>query len=261
MRALSLTPNPSGAQSGTDPYERGHARRSSILDRFKRSCLHRRSFCASFAHIWFRRSSAIALGFWWIFLLLGLLLHAGLWRLNPLILTVRRDHWDPGRQKLVVISPCFESCAQGCQFQGFKVWDPGVFWVLGFGGTAALEVQVGNPNMFRALPKLNLRFLCLLDLGKFKFLFKNKHDQICSFRLWFYFLFSWGLLELDWFYWSQWQYLPEFFCWLFAVMHGVCIVLGFKSSIRVLDSSIRSLLWSVMLLLRMPLLRIVILYY
>ena len=106
----------------------------------------------------------------------------------------------------------FEFCAQGCQFQGFKVWDPGDFWVLGFGGTAALEVQVGNSKMFRALPKLNPRFLCLLDLGQFKFLFKNKHDQICRFRLWFYFLFLWVLFELSWIYWIQWQYLPAFFC-------------------------------------------------
>jgi hypothetical protein len=47
---------------------------------------------------------------------------------------------------------------------------------------------------------------------------------------------------------------------MIAVMHGVCIVLGFESSIRVLDSSIRPLVWSVMLLFRMPMLRIVILY-
>ena len=56
-----------------------------------------------------------------------------------------------------------------------------------------------------------------------------------KFRLWFQFLFSWVIFELDLFYWYQWQYLPEFLCWLLTtVMHGVCIVLGFESSIRVL---------------------------
>ena len=127
------------------------------------------------------RQSHLVLGesffFWVCFFLL-------VYGVNPLVLTVRRDLWDPGRQKLVVVSPYFESCAQGCQFQGFKVWDIGDFWVLGFGGTSALEVQIGNLNMFRMLPKLNPKFLCLLDLGQFKFLFKNKHDQICKFRLW-----------------------------------------------------------------------------
>ena len=41
-------------------------------------------------------------------------------------------------------------------------------------------------------------------------------------------------------------------------MHGVCVVLGFESSIRVigLDSSIRPDVWSVLLLFRMLILRI-----
>ena len=85
-----------------------------------------------------------------------------------------------------------------------------------------------------------------------------------KFRQWFHFLFSWIIFELNLFYWSQWQYLPEFFCWLLTtVMHGVCIVLGFESSIRVLDLdlSIRSFVWSVLLLHRMLILRIVILIW
>ena len=132
--------------------------------------------------------------------------------------------------------------------------------MLNFGGTTVLVFKDSSDfTASGALVKFNLSLI--MDLGSSNFFFKNKHAQLCKFRLWFYFLFPWGLLELDWFYWFQWQYLPEFFCWLFAVMHGVCIVLGFESSIRVLDSSIRSLVWSIMLLLRMPLLRIVILYY
>jgi hypothetical protein len=149
------------------------------------------------------------------------------------------------------------------QIQGFKIWDPGEFWVLGIGGSAALVFPVGDLITGGALLKFNLSQIWLFDLGSFNFLFKNKHNLLCKFRLWLYFLFSWVRLELDWIYWSQWQYLLEFFCWLLtAVMHSVCIVLGFESSIRILglDSSIRPFVWSVLLIFRMPILRIVILY-
>ena len=149
------------------------------------------------------------------------------------------------------------------QIQGFKIWDPGVFWMLDFSGSSASVFQVGDLITGGALLKFNLGQIWLFDLSFFNLLSKNKHVQLCKFRLWFYFLFSWVLLELDWIYWSQRQYLSEFFCWLLTtMMHSVCIFLGLESSIRVLglDSSIRPFVWSVLLLFRMHILRIVILY-
>ena len=87
------------------------------------------------------------------------------------------------------------------QIQGFKVWDPGEFWMLDYDGSIALMFQVSDLITGGALLKFNLNQSLLFDLGLFNFLFKNKHDQLCKFRLWFYFLFSWVILELDWIYW------------------------------------------------------------
>ena len=122
---------------------------------------------------------------------------------------------------------------EGCfQFQhGFRVWDPGGVYYAGLGFFV-------------------LRRPYILVTLSFSILVKNKHEHLCQIRLWFHFLFSWVILELDCFYWVQWQYLPE------AMMPGVCIVLGFISSIRVLDSSIKPFLW-LLLLVRMPKLKIV----
>ena len=127
--------------------------------------------------------------------------------------------------------------------------------MLDFSCSSALVFKVGDLITGGPLLKFNLCQIWLFDIGLFNLLSKNKHEQLCKFRLRFYFLFSWVVLELDLIYWSQRQYLPEFFCWLLTiVMHGICIVLGFESSIRLL-------VWSVLLLFRMFMLRIVILYY
>ena len=83
------------------------------------------------------------------------------------------------------------------QIQGFKIWDPDVFWMLNYGCSIALMFQVSDLITGGALLKFNLNQSLLFDLGLFNFLFKNKHDQLCKFRLWFYFLFSWVILELD----------------------------------------------------------------
>ena len=89
------------------------------------------------------------------------------------------------------------------QIQGFKIWDPGVFWMLDFSCSSALVFKVGDLITGGALLKFNLGQIWLFDLGLFNLLSKNKHEQLCKFRLWFYFIFSWVLLELDWIYWSQ----------------------------------------------------------
>jgi hypothetical protein len=81
----------------------------------------------------------------------------------------------------------------------FHVWDPGGK----HGGLTALMFQDGDLIAGGALLKINPSQIWFFDLGQFNFLYKNKHDQLCKFRLWFYFLFSWVLLELDWIYWSQ----------------------------------------------------------
>ena len=146
------------------------------------------------------------------------------------------------------LTPRLEVLLDVNHIQGFKIWDPGVFWMLDYSGSSDLVFQVGDLITGGALLKFNLGQIWLFDLGLLNLLSKNKFKQLCKFRLWFYFLFSWVLLELDWIYWSQKQYLPVFFCWLLTtVMHGICIVLGFEFSIRVLslDSSIRPFVWSV----------------
>ena len=105
-----------------------------------------------------------------------------------------------------------------------------------------------------------LRRPYILVTLSFSILVKNKHEYLCRIRLWFHFLFSWVILELDCFYWIQWQYLPAFFYWWTTVMHGVCIALGFEPLIRFLslELSIMPLVWYVLLLLRMFMLSIVI---
>ena len=78
------------------------------------------------------------------------------------------------------------------QIQGFKIWDPGQFWMLDFSGSSAMMFQVGDFITGGALLKLNLGQIWLFDLGLFNLLSKNKYEQLCKFRLWFYFFFFIG---------------------------------------------------------------------
>ena len=146
---------------------------------------------------------------------------------------------------------------------GISIWDPGGFQFAEFLlFCKAVQSDLFHRSQDHDNSSVSVVGNYLWDATKWFLGYASRYLVVAhKFRLWFYFLFSWVILELDWFYWSQWQYLPEFFCWLTTVMHGVCIVLGFESSIGVLDldSSIRSLVWSVLLLHRMPILRIVIL--
>jgi hypothetical protein len=143
-------------------------------------------------------------------------------------------------------------------YSRITIWDPGGIHSYKAVPDNLIYRSQDHDNSF-----LSVVGNCLWDAEKKNLVLARNYLVVADkFRLWFHFLFSWVLLELDLFYWFQWQYLPEFICWLLTtVMHGVCIVLGFESSIRVLglDSSIRPFVWSVMLLLRMPILRIVIL--
>ena len=75
------------------------------------------------------------------------------------------------------------------QIQGFKVWDPGEFWVLGIGDSAALVFPVGDLITGGVLLKFNLSQIWLFDLGSFNFLFKNKHNLLCKFSYGFTFFF------------------------------------------------------------------------
>ena len=61
----------------------------------------------------------------------------------------------------------------------FHVWDPGGK----HGGLAALVFQDGDPITGGALLKINPSQIWFFDLGEFNFLYKNKHDQLCKFRL------------------------------------------------------------------------------
>ena len=54
----------------------------------------------------------------------------------------------------------------------------------------ALVFQEDDLIVGGALPKINQSHIWFFDSGQFNLLFKNKHDQLCKFRLWFYFLFS-----------------------------------------------------------------------
>ena len=62
------------------------------------------------------------------------------------------------------------------QIQGFKVWDPGTFWMLDYGASTVLLFQVSDLITGGALLKFHLSQILLFDLSFFNFLFKNKHD-------------------------------------------------------------------------------------
>ena len=62
--------------------------------------------------------------------------------------------------------------------------------MLDFSGSSVLVFQVGDLITGGALLKFNLGQIWLFDLGLFNLMSKNKHEQLCKFRLWFYFLFS-----------------------------------------------------------------------
>jgi hypothetical protein len=94
-----------------------------------------------------------------------------------------------------VLVPCSLGVCFGLLLSGFKVWYPRDVWILVFGGSTVSVFQDNDLIVSGALLKFNLNHI--LDLGFFNCLFANKHAQLCKFRLWFYFLFSWVLLELD----------------------------------------------------------------
>jgi hypothetical protein len=82
-------------------------------------------------------------------------------------------------------------------FFGVLVWISCLGSQRKHGGFAALMFQDGNPIVGDALLKINPSHIWFFYLGQFNVLYKNKHDHLCKFRLWFYFLFSCVLLELD----------------------------------------------------------------
>ena len=51
------------------------------------------------------------------------------------------------------------------QIQGFKVWDPGKFWMLDCGGSTTLLFQVSDLITDGVLLKFNLSQILLFDLG------------------------------------------------------------------------------------------------
>jgi hypothetical protein len=149
----------------------------------------------------------------------GLLPHHGLFRVAwvPKAVWVPSAGWMPKvdwvQSRSSLLDQLF-SDVEGRKFwHGFHIWDPGgqlgylVFFVLQ--RPHLLDWLINKVLVFQdsdfmaggALIKFNLNHI--LDLGLFNCLSKNKHTQLCKFRLWFYFLFSWVFLELDWFYWSQ----------------------------------------------------------